>query len=106
VKSAAILHEEVDMATLGDVEDAIRDVEEFDVVWVHDDTGRDARRDRAGYVPYGRKHKFNGDRTVTDFIRNRLGDYTDDALRATVRDGRGNVAHGGTQIKKVRASYL
>jgi hypothetical protein len=93
------------MPTLGQVEDAILRIEEFEVAFTHA-SGRDARSNKTGFIPYPFKYRLNPELTVADWIRQRAEPYYGEhGYRIVVKYADGTPAHGGTKLKQVRADY-
>lgn len=94
------------MATLGEVEEAIFEVEKVDVAFVHPSSGRDARSNKRGLTPYPHRNKLNGEYTISDLIRLRLSPlYDHHELKIVVKYEDGAVANGGTKIARVRKTF-
>jgi hypothetical protein len=100
-----LIEEDPGMATLGEVEADIRRVEKVDVAFLHRISGRDARDDRRGFLPYAYVNKIGDDVAVAELVRRRLSGYEKHGLKAVVKDASGDPVHGGTHLRSVRASY-
>jgi len=93
------------LATLREVEVAIRKVEKLSVTFLRED-GRSARSSTRGFTPYMYQYKLSDDFTVTDLINRRLrGPYQHHGLRIVVLHSDGSVAMGGNRLRTVRETF-
>ena len=91
------------MATVGQVEVAIRRLEGFDVNVRHPH-GRNVRSDRQDLPRYDYKRRLNGDATVRQWIDGRFTpNYS--GWDVEVLAANRNPVHGGTRLKTVRSTY-
>jgi hypothetical protein len=99
------LEEDPGMATLGEVEQAIFEVEKVKVSFRHP-SGRDARSNKRGFTPYSYQKKLNSDYTVANFIKQRIAPlYEHHGLRIVVTFQDRSIAHGGNMLRQVRESF-
>lgn len=98
------IDEDPGLATLGEVEEAIRRVEKFDVVFTL--SGRAAGSNKRGFTPYPYQNKLNDDYDVKAYLGQRIiGYYAHHGLGIEVRRADGAVAAGGTKLRTVRETY-
>lgn len=93
------------MPTLGHAEEGIFKVEQFRVAFVHA-SGRNARSNKTGFLPYPWAYKLGDDWTVADWIKQRgKPTYGEHGYDIAVLYADGTKAHGGTKLKQIRADY-
>jgi hypothetical protein len=91
------------MSTVKTVERQIRRTEGFDAHILHPD-GRDVRSDRDHMPSYPFTRKASGTSTVADWRRTRFH-LRYPGFDVVVVDGRGDIVHGSTLLRTVRATY-
>ncbi len=101
--------EDPGLATLGEVEDAILEVEGFRVSFTHS-SGRNARSNKRGFPPYQYQKKLNDDFSVKAYLKRRIS-YTygslleEHGMTAVVEYADGAKVMGGAHLVTVRDSY-
>jgi len=91
------------LSSVAAVEREIRRVEGFDVHVLHPD-GRDVRGDRRRMPSYPFERKASGSSTVADWRRARFH-VRYPGFAVVVVDGNGDIVHGATKLKTLRATY-
>jgi len=93
------------LPTLGEAEEGIFKVEHFCVAFLHA-SGRNARSNKTGFLPYPYKYKLDDDLTVADWIKKRgRPTYAEHGYDIAVLYADGTRAHGGTKLRQIRANY-
>lgn len=99
------LEEDPGLATLGEIEDKIFEVEGFFVRFTHAD-GRNARSNKRGFAPYPYQSKKHPTTTVSSYLKLRVDEhYGHHGLKTVVIFKDGAIAMGGNQLGTVRESY-
>jgi hypothetical protein len=63
------------------------------------------RARRTANIGNYRESRANHTMDISDYIKNNLGAYLDNAYELTIIDGFGNEATGGTSVGAIRESY-
>jgi hypothetical protein len=90
------------MALVKNVEKRIWDVEQFDVVIMHD--GKDIRGDKQGIPMYDKSRMAKGNTTVAAWKTQRFHTAYP-GLEVEILDGLGQTVPGNTLLSSVRESY-
>ena len=93
------------MATIGDIEWRIEQVEGFRVRIRHGRDGSDVRSDRGNLKQYGYKNALMRSKRVKEWRDGRFA-LTYPGFVVDVLTADGNVAHGRTLLCNVRETYL
>lgn len=100
-----MLEDEPGLATLGEVERAIYDVEKVQVAFL-DPSGFAVQSNRRGLLPYPFQRKSPSDDTVSVFIEQRLAPfYEHHGMRIVLKAPNGLAVPGETMLGQVRESF-
>jgi hypothetical protein len=93
------------VATIGQVERQIHNIERFEVQILYDRDGRDVRSDKTGLPKYKYQRALKGSKNVREWREERFeANYHSYKVNVLRRDGR--VANGRTLLTTVRDDYL